>query len=222
VPTPGKNPLDDIQAFPLPRRPIVFDVGANAGQTVRAFKTALPDAQVHSFEPSPTTFATLELATRNLPDVKMWNIGLGAEVGTLSLRENSLSDMSSFLDLDTFGWGEVERTTQVPVDTIDRFAAAHSIGHIDVLKTDTQGFDLQVLRGAREMMRADRISLVLCEIIVSPMYKELPGMAETLTLLRDNGFVLVTFYEFAYQRGLASWTDGLFVHKSIAGSAKFG
>jgi hypothetical protein len=52
----------------------------------------------------------------------------------------------------------------VPVTTVDRFAAEHGIGAIDLLKVDAEGYDLQVLHGAASMLDRSAIRFVLSEI----------------------------------------------------------
>ncbi len=50
--------------------PIVFDVGANVGQSVAVFREALPDSILHAFEPGPEAFAELEANTRRLGNLQ--------------------------------------------------------------------------------------------------------------------------------------------------------
>ena len=51
----------------------------------------------------------------------------------------------------------------VPTTTLDRFAAVNEIGHIDVLKIDVEGHELDVLHGATEMLSSGRIDVVQFE-----------------------------------------------------------
>jgi hypothetical protein len=77
--------------------PVVFDVGANAGQSVDTFLKAFPAATIHSFEPGPAVFAKLKQHCARLPGVTAWNYGVGSRDGLLAFHENEYSDMSSFL-----------------------------------------------------------------------------------------------------------------------------
>jgi len=88
----------DIESFLHVDKLIIFDVGANEGQTVKEFKAELPNSIIHSFEPSPDTFAQLQNATR-LKNVFIWNVALGSTPGHQIFFENSESIMSSFLPL---------------------------------------------------------------------------------------------------------------------------
>jgi Methyltransferase FkbM domain len=52
---------------------------------------------------------------------------------------------------------------QCPVTTLNEFCAAHGIAHVDVLKIDTEGYDLPILQGARGLISAGRIDFVYIE-----------------------------------------------------------
>jgi len=210
----GKDPLNDMSKFLITDSPIVFDIGANVGQSINMFRSRFPKSMIHSFEPSPSTFETLSREASGLKDVKLWNFALGSESGQMRLLENSQSVMSSFLHLSEFGWGNLTKETLVDVKTVDDFCNDEKIEKIDILKSDTQGFDLEVFKGAEQSIHANRIGLIYFEVIFSDMYKDLPSFAQTYDFLTSHDFLLVSFYQFHYQRQLASWTDALFVHKS--------
>jgi FkbM family methyltransferase len=195
-------------------RPLVFDVGANVGQTVQAFRKAFREPQIYSFEPSPTTFALLRMNTATIPDVHVWNRALGSSGGQMTLQENDRPEMTSFLPLSTFGWGSVIKQTRIEVDTVDDFCREQHIDRIDILKSDTQGYDLEVFKGAERMFQENRIGFVFSEVIFNDMYKNLPPMSQIYDFLISRNFLLVSFYELAYQERLASWTDALFVQRS--------
>lgn len=216
---PGRFPLEDISRFILTDEPIIFDVGANIGQTVHKFFGQFPNSIIHSFEPSPTTFATLQQNVGKMHQVYLWNIACGSKIEQRLLQENVNSDMSSFLQLDKFGWGKIKKETIVPITTIDQFCEEQKIDRIDLLKIDTQGFDFEVIKGAKKLIDKNKIGLLFFEIIFSEQYEDLPRVTEIFDYLLTSDFKLVTLYPFSYQKGLASWTDGLFIHKSYLSRA---
>lgn len=210
----GKYPLVDMKRMLHNDNPIVFDVGANIGQSVQKFRGGFPDCKIYSFEPSPKTFETLQQNTCNFENVSLWNCALGSSPGKMELLENSYSDMSSFLSLGKSGWGQIERRTLVEIKTIDQFCLDQKIEYIDILKSDTQGFDLEVFKGAEQMISSNKIGLIYFEITFSDIYKNLPSFSEIYDFLKSRDFLLVTFYKFYYRNSLAGWTDALFIHKS--------
>src|SRR5687767_13278915 len=80
--------------------PVIFDIGANVGQSVLAFKDLFPRSVIHSFEPSPSAFQEMRKVAGRFENVHPRNIALGEEAGELNLMENSSSVMNSFLDQD--------------------------------------------------------------------------------------------------------------------------
>jgi len=212
----GKDPFIDMSKFVHEECPVIFDVGANIGQSIRKFRAQFPTATIHSFEPSPTTFEILRNNNSNLSDVHLWNCAMGAFPQEMTFLENSHSEMSSFLPLSEFGWGNIEKETLVEVMTIDQFCIDMNINRIDILKSDTQGFDLEVLLGAERTIRSNKIGVIYFEPIFSDMYKDLPSFDKVYSFLIKHDFLLVSFYDIHYQKHLASWADALFVHKSVS------
>jgi FkbM family methyltransferase len=210
--------FSDMRRFvPVDIRPVILDIGANAGQTVKKFKTTFPSSVIHSFEPSAETFDLLRQNTAGENDVHVWQYGVGSSVGKQTFLENTESDMSSFLELSTSGWGELKKRAVVDVTTIDRFLADQSIVSVDILKSDTQGYELEVFRGAEETMRANKIGLIYFEFIFSQMYRNLPRFDEVYRYLSDRGFLLVSIYDIHHQNSLADWANVLFVNREYVG-----
>jgi len=210
----GKSAVADIRHFLQgAQEPTIFDVGANLGQTAKQYAHAFPEAQIHSFEPSPSTFALLQANCSSYPKVACWNYGVGAQDGTLELLENDCSDMSSFLEPSAFSIGHVTKRTTANVVSLDSFAKQHDIHFIHLLKSDTQGFDFEVFKGAKQLMNSKQIGLIYFEFIFSDMYKHLPSFDQVFQYLTNKGFLLVSFYEFHFQKQLASWSDALFINR---------
>jgi FkbM family methyltransferase len=193
--------------------PVILDVGANEGQTVDRFLEKFPRAVIHSFEPSPTTFAKLDSHCSALPRVKTWNFGVGSKTETLVLQENEYSDMSSFLDQGPLSWGKIVRRTEVPIVTVDSFTEEQEIDFVHVLKSDTQGYDLEVFTGAERLMAENRIGLIYFELTFSEKYRESPLFYDVLRYLAERNFALVSFYRLRFQNDIASWTDALLINR---------
>jgi len=213
---PGADPFIDMRRLlDGQTEPLVLDVGANVGQSVDRFRQAFPTCSVHSFEPSPSTYEKLRAHCENLARVRTWNLGVGAANATLTFQENEFSAMSSFLMPGETGWGRVVRSTEVPVITLDSFAKDQNIDFIHVLKSDTQGYDFEVFKGAKQLMAANCIGLIYYEVIFSEQYKHLPSFHDVFGYLLEQDFALVTFYDMFFQKGLVSWTDALFVNREF-------
>jgi hypothetical protein len=85
------------------------------------------------------------------------------------------------------------------------------------LKTDTEGFELNVLKGASETMSRNKIQFVYVEIFFNENYVGQSSFGDIYNFLLENGFELVRFYDVLYTNdGVASKTDALFINKDFA------
>jgi len=163
----GIDPFSDItklaEEWGEPLR-VFFDVGANDGGTAEKALCVFPAAKVFSFEPHPRTFKDLT-AKVSSKRFHSFNLALGAKNGKVELFEYDNSYVNSLVPNAAFA---VRHKTdahaiQVNCDTVDNFCRDHSIESIDVLKIDTEGFDLVVLEGAAKMLRRRSIRFIYFE-----------------------------------------------------------
>lgn len=128
---------------------VIFDVGANIGQSAKAYATRFPHATIHSFEPSPETFLALTEKMFRFPNVVTHCLALGQGSATLGLTQRRNSAMNRLLSGD-----KPLPKGAVQVDVRSGFDLMHElkIDHIDYLKIDTEGHDLNVLHGFRDRL----------------------------------------------------------------------
>jgi FkbM family methyltransferase len=215
------DPWEDLTSFLKDEKiPVLFDIGANVGQTALTMRGMFPRAIIHAFEPSPSTFAKLETAVSADRNVVLNNCGIGAQEGTLEFSDNTHSDMSSFLPLGPEGWGEVQGKIAVPVVTIDGYCVKNAVSRIDVLKIDTQGFDFEVLKGAERMLSNAQIRLVFMEVTFARLYEGLPRFDAIFGLLADRAYRLVAVYDHHRHNRILSWTDVMFASPVIVRAAQ--
>jgi FkbM family methyltransferase len=136
----------------------VIDVGANAG--VFSVQQALRGAHVYCFEPNPDCFRRLRKAVAaNGVDhlVTASNAALGSKPGTARLSvPQGLTTMGSLRP--EWAGGEGEDHVTVELETIDRAMRRFGIGHVDLLKIDVEGLEIDVLGGAAaSLAHVDRV-----------------------------------------------------------------
>lgn len=189
---------------------VIFDVGANVGQSVDRFRKYLPDAFIFSFEPSPGPFE--ELATKHANDrgIKCFNLGLGSCRGELPFFLNPDSGSNSFyklnLDGESFKLGNTEEARKnhnattlkeiisynteirVSVNTLNNICLEEGVKRVEILKIDTQGFELEILRGATDIL--PNTLIVEAEVMFSDTYERSPRLGELESFMSEFGFVL--------------------------------
>ena len=118
-----------------------------------------PGASIHSFEPAAQTFSTLQ---KNLASslgnyqgqVKLNNLGLSDKTTDATLHYDRLnSGIASLYDrqLDHLGV-DYSMSETVKLSTLDEYCKRNGISSIDWLKMDVEGNELNVLKGAEEML----------------------------------------------------------------------
>lgn len=165
----GHDPFRDIRQLSERENLSVrtfFDVGANEGGTSLKVTKQFPEARIFAFEPHPNTFARLKDATREYTAIEAVQVALGAEAGDRIMHTYENSLLNSLLPNAQFPvrFGQVSSPPmQVRCTTVDVLCTERGIKKIDVLKIDTEGFDLEVLKGAQTMLDQGAISFIYFE-----------------------------------------------------------
>jgi FkbM family methyltransferase len=220
----GLRSKRDAAAFAAQRRlvrheqAVIADVGAHLGQTAQRYRASFPQAAIHCFEPFPASFDTLRRTLAHDKGVHVHRVALGAAPGHATLNVNRSSATNSLLRSDERAatyWGRevlvTETTVDVPVTTLDAFCAERAISHVDILKLDVQGTELEVLAGSTRLLREQAIDLVYMEMIVAPTYVGQHDLHDYLGLFRAHGYVLFDFYNPVRRNGRLLQTDNLLV-----------
>jgi FkbM family methyltransferase len=173
---------------------LVFDVGANRGQTTRALKKHWPHVTVHAFEPVASTYATLTAAVGHMGGVHCHELALSDQAGVKSVRVLPNSQANS-LKASRVAASAGAVTQELRLARLDDFCREHGIERIDVLKTDTEGGDLDVLKGAESMLAKRCIRCVLCEVSFDATDVQHTPFDAVRALLRTHGFRMHGLYE---------------------------
>lgn len=148
---------------------VVVDVGANVGHMSKTFAECFEKAHVYSFEPIPDTFAILKQSTANVERISTHQLALSDTTGVTEMflqadcGLNSLSPAVNRPDQSMDG-----RSIRVKTEPLGSWCESHDIQSIDLLKIDTEGHDIQVLKGAEKMLAAGRIQYILVEASFHP------------------------------------------------------
>lgn len=191
----GVHWLHDIRRSGfIVRQPLCFDVGANVGQTVVEVKSFWPDAEIHAFEPFSAPFRELSTLCQGLDGTFAVQTALGAEPACVHVKPHERSVLNSLVGASP---AVPPQTGSEPlqIDTIDSYCGRHDIRGIDVLKTDTEGYDIEVLRGAGRMLGERRVRFVYAEVTFCPSNRQNTPFNTLFSLLSDFDFRFLGLYE---------------------------
>jgi FkbM family methyltransferase len=195
-------------------RPVVIDVGANTGQTIDLLRSTLDKPCIFSFEPNPALAASLRQKYADC-GVVVEPMAVGSSEGTSAFNVLENHELSSILELqrhdeNPFSDTAIRQTIRVPVTTVDCYAAKHALTHIDLLKIDTQGFDLEVLRGAAEMLRRCAVGTLLIEVNFISLYEGQASFGDIERFLAEKGYGLLALYEVNRPNSCLRWATACF------------
>ena len=184
---------------------LVLDVGANVGQTHDNLRNAGYKGRVVSFEPVPSAYAELIKSAEQDPE---WDIAprtaVGGEIGEAKINVSQSTDLSSILTpastlLEALPKTEVVEQVTTPVTTIDEVWDTYCPPSAKVfLKVDTQGFERQVLNGAKASL--DKITGIQLELSLLPLYEDEETYLSYLNDLHSWGFSPFMVWENYFSR----------------------
>ena len=140
---------------------LFIDIGANIGSyTILA--AGVSGAKCISIEPVPVTFALLNknISINNLADrVTALNIGMGTEKTMLSFTKNLDTVNHVILENHHYQDGEL---IQVSCECLDSLLAENE--HPSLLKIDVEGFEQEVINGARSVLKEGTLKAIIIEL----------------------------------------------------------
>lgn len=175
----------------------VIDVGANEGQYRDFLRREVEYAgRILSIEPIPALAAQMRQRAGTDPAWTIEECAMGAEASVATFHVTQGSQFSSFLEPieETtpifFGQNVVAEAIPVQVETLASLIARHAdlLGDRIYLKLDTQGFDLEALKGLGD--RAGSVVALQTETSMKPIYKTMPAYADSIRFVQDMGFTV--------------------------------
>jgi FkbM family methyltransferase len=177
---------------------LILDVGANTGQFASEIRQCGFAGRIVSFEPLSSAHAELMRTSAGDP---MWDAyprcALGDHEGEVEINIAGNSDSSSILPmLESHRSAAPQSAYQgketVPIKTLDAVAGQYlKDARAAFLKIDTQGFEWQVLDGARETL--PHIKGIMVELSLIPLYEGQHLWRDVIDRLEAAGFTLWAF-----------------------------
>jgi FkbM family methyltransferase len=186
------------------RNPVLLDVGANIGKYAIALSREFPGAKIFSFEPNKNTFEILKQNVRE--KAECINAGLGSEVktGKIYTYADSITSSHASIYSDVFKvFHEAEKIVDFDFEmvTVDNFCAQRGLKEIDLLKIDTEGNELEVLKGCGKMLSEDSIKIIQfefgeCDVFSRVFLRDFYNMLPNYRIYRLNSASLIPLFEY--------------------------
>lgn len=187
----------------------VIDVGMNRGQFLLAALHWLSPSQYVGFEPIPYVYNSVKCLLKKIairPKATLYNLALSDTVKLSKFYLSQKTDCSSLLkpvanSLYYNSKVECKSRINLMLSTLDTvLAPPNQVDDKILLKIDTQGTELTVLRGARELLKSGVVKHIYVEVSEIIHYHGQCHFLELLDYLNSFNFNLIAFYNTNFAR----------------------
>lgn len=167
------------------------DAGSHIGPFAFSMRDLYPQAEIYSFEPLPECFAKLQANLYPFGHFKAFNVALGDRQEDTTFYQSSFSESSSLLEMSSihktaFPFTAENKAVPVKMARLDDFLAEMQLERPLFLKLDVQGYELQVLKGAEELLHS--VDYLMVEVSFKELYKGQARFDEIYQFLKETGF----------------------------------
>lgn len=189
------------------KNPIIFDVGANIGQSIERFSSLFKSEEfkIYSFEPIPKLFQILKNKYDLKKNIKLFQLALDDKIikskffsyeydkisSLIQADENSKFYKSRKIAVKNSNYSNFTNEIEVQTTKIDNIADEQNIDKIDVLKIDTQGNEDRILEGSKKLLNSNKINLIELELILGFGYQRQISFYDIEKVLSPYGYRLV-------------------------------
>lgn len=135
--------------------PVIVDIGANVGAFALWANRKWPGCCISCFEPVPSNFELLKINTEHLADCHLWDVGIRLCAGQMEIAEGA------------FNCGEWSCHPSINKGTGRKITvhciAARDIPKGSILKIDTEGCELEILKALHDAGRGAEFACILLE-----------------------------------------------------------
>ena len=172
----------------------IYDIGASNGCWTKAIAQAFPNAEFHLFEPLADAFEPYQRGlaeiTQSQIECRIHSFALGEVCKVDEIGVTVDPSGSSLLVEHTSEY--FPSSVHVQVLTLDEAITRFSLPFPQLIKMDTQGYELKILQGASKAL--EHVELIILESWLSRGYgAETPLLFEIAAWLAERKFFLLDF-----------------------------
>lgn len=175
---------------------LVLDIGASEGSYGLELREYGYVNRIISFEPLPKPYLSLTQRSRGDSLWQCENRAIGSQDGEIEMNISGHETSSSILEISEAHLRAAPSSATVAKETVNISRLDSLLNRLILpaqriyLKADVQGYELQVMQGATELLKLTRA--VELELSLTPMYEGAPEMVEMLEYMKGLGFKLVS------------------------------
>jgi len=216
----------------LSKNPTIVDVGANKGQTIDIFTKIFPKPKIYAFEPSET-YEFLKKKYKKNKNIKLSNLAVDRKSTKRkfyyhTFKSNNSSGLSGFYKINK------NSKDHIRINSSARNEILKNINHsflvdcialddffkkkekIDLLKIDTQGNELNVLKGSKKLLK--NIKFIRLELMFYDYYEKSYLFSDIELFLKKFNFKIFNILE-VQQNPInykTDWIEVLFYNTKIS------
>jgi FkbM family methyltransferase len=185
--------------LPVTANNLFLDIGSNRGEAIQSILMKRPDANVIGFEPNSHLINKLKNLYKNNSKVEFYNLGLGSTVGTFELNipfyNNYMFDgLASFKEENARDWLKNRlygyQSSKLKIEK--QVCIVKPLDDLKLkpyfMKIDVQGFEYEVLLGAKKTIMASK-PILLIETPGNPEIELLEGLGYRSFVYQDHKLV---------------------------------
>ena len=185
---------------------VLLDIGAHEGESIKLFTNNFIINEIYSFEPSPISFNILIKNTNEIKSkfketkIFLENIALGSKHEKIFLKHISESSSSTirelnkeskyfkkkFFFLKNSNNQDLFKRIEVQQFLLSNYIEKNNIKSIDFIKIDTEGYELEVLKGAKNILF--KTKYILFEHHYDDMIVKNYFFSDIHNFLKENNF----------------------------------
>lgn len=193
----------------------VVDVGANEGQFILKVGE-IASISALCVEPGPDAFLRLIDNVGQMANIKAIQVAVAEEGGDRAFFLSE-SDVGSSLLRPVADpasqWARTIATSVVRTERLDVLLGPDET-MVDLLKVDTQGTDLGVLRSAGGLLVPARIRAVLVEVNFHSLYEHQDSFSDIISFMDSRGYFLAEIFRYYNRLNWLWYADALFLPRS--------
>lgn len=189
----------------------VYDIGANQGDWSRQWKTVLPKSSFVMFEASPNRVKPSWVSNDIWINVALSKPGID-EVSFFCSPASSGGTGDSYYKENTPHYDNMV-PTKITASTLDSMIAKENLPPPKLIKIDTQGSEVDILKGSRVAFQT--ADVCVSEVPVTEYNLGAPSFGEYIQAFGEYGMVPVGIDQDHYYKGVMIQVDLVFVKHDI-------